>query len=495
MTTTSIPDPCRSRHWFTAAAGLVLLLGVPCVAQEFVPPPAQAFTPRTALAIYADLQGASQSSIWKALETKAPALLEGLKSLPGVQVQMQSQFQSLPAFQPSDIAELAIAIEGENALRNMETEQFDPDFGLVAAVRLAKSVDVNQVLQRALDEADKDKPGARARLEQSRTRVGAAEVFDLPREMLGDRPPPFPMSAALGSGKEGSIFMVGKSETLKNYLTGKTDGRLPAGIAAGLARRGQVWLYLPVRADMTKGLQGGAAGNPMMANLAPGLEKVKEFGLGLNFGSGKVDFEVAVGCADAAGAQELTRGLQQFLGVLQMSAAQNPAAAPPFLSKLKAAADGTAFRLTTELTERDLDLALKTTGGGRAVASTPSKATPPPEAEPLPVAGPPPVDVELLELLPSDEQALRFTRLRVVNRSPKPVREIRLTFQYYDRGGRKIGQWTRRHQDPVADQLIAGEATREVRCPTFHVPSTTTKVSLVLHEVVFGDGQKWLKPS
>jgi hypothetical protein len=232
----------------------------------------------------------------------------------------------------------------------------------------------------------------------------------------------------------------------------------------------------------------------MMANLAQGLEKVREFGLGLSFGNSAIGVEATLGCVDAAAASELQKGLQQFITMMQMMAAQD-AGAPKMLGRLKTATSGAAFRLTTEVTVQDVDLVLKSSG----ISPTPAArgaSRPPGTGSPIPVPdahGPAaaPAHVEFLELLPGDEQQLRYTRLRITNKSAEPVKEIRVTFNYLDRAGRGIGKWTRRHQDPVSANLAPAESTREIRCPTFHVPSTTERVTMTVHEIVFADGKKW----
>src|SRR5947207_30683 len=50
--------------------------GAAASAEGNVPGPSQAFTPRTALAFYADLQGAGKTAIWKSLGDKAGPLME-----------------------------------------------------------------------------------------------------------------------------------------------------------------------------------------------------------------------------------------------------------------------------------------------------------------------------------------------------------------------------------------------------------------------------------
>jgi hypothetical protein len=483
----------------TSSIGLTLLLTAlflshATFAQELVPAPNKAFTTRTALAFYADLATASRSAIWQTLESKLEPLASQWQSIPGLQSPIPAQLDSLHGIESDDIAELVVVVQGERALENLESAQFDPDFGILTIIRLTKTVDLEETIRKALDSVETTKPGLSQKIEQSRTRVSGAEFFDLPAELFDESSMPFPVSAAAGQGAGGSVFGFGKSETLRAFLSGRTDGNLPPGIATSLARRDQIWLYLPFSGETLRNASAGnLENNPVVATLAKSLEKVNELGLGLSFGSTKVNFELTLGCTDSAAARELTQGLQQFIGLMQMSN-QNSANTPPFLGKLKAASDGLAFRLSTELVTRDFDMLLKN-------ISPTTTSSPRPATKVMPAPGPAkerktaPATVQFLELLPGDLQSLRYTRLQIDNRSNQPIREIRVTFNYHDQSGRRIGQWTRRHQDPNSDVLVPAESNREVRSPTFHVPAATRRVTLVLHEITFADGTKWVPDS
>jgi hypothetical protein len=467
-----------------------LLLNL-AVAQDMVPTPRDSFSPDAALIFYADLQTASRSGIWKTFESKLSPLAGQLGALSGMPAPMPGHLQGLPGIESEDMAELAIVITGKNALQNLQSGQFDQDFAFTAVGRLTEPVDTELFIEQILSAIESEIPGSRAQLEQSRTQVGAASFFELPDELLSTASTPFPMCAAVGQSQAGTVFGFGKSDTLRAFLTGQTDARLPAGLAGNLARRGQIWIYLPLQQSMAQSLSGGGMENPMIDGLAQGLEKVKEFGLGLSFGSSKIDVELTLGCTDNPAARELTQNMQQFIGLMQMVSAQNPGSTAPFLGKLKAASDGSTFRLTTEFTTRDLDLALQTispTTPATSKRSTGGAALPAVEfTAPPPI----PLTVEVLELLPGDMQSLRHARLLIENRSNQAVRDIRLTFHYRDRTGQRVGQWTRRHVDPVRDTLVGADTSREVRCPIFHVPTSTRSVTATLHEVTFADGSKW----
>jgi hypothetical protein len=487
-----------SRDFGVVLTLLCLAKGWMACAQDTLPEPARLFSAKSALALYLDLERPSQSGIWKALENRLGPLEEQLRALPQLQPQLSGPLPEMPDFETGDVAEVAIAIEGKNAFENMESERYDPDFSVAAAVRFRQTIDQQKLVAQLLDEAEKQQPGLRAKLEESRQRLGAVDWFELPPEALEEAKLPFALGLAIGPGNNGSIVGLGKSDTLRAFVQGGSDGRLPAGIASALAQRSQMWLYFPVPEKVIQDLSAGggvAQDNPMMAGVSKGLEKVREFCLGASFGSSAIGLEVTLGCTDAAAASELQQGLQQFIGMMQLMAAQN-SSAPRLLSRLKAASAGNAFRLTTEVTMQDVELAIKSSGitpAPRAAGPTAGSSGQAPEgSSAVPARSAPPATVEYLELLPGDEQQLRYTRLRIDNQSAQPVKEIRVTFNYLDRTGRTIGKWTRRHQDPVAAYLAPAQSSREVRCPTFHVPSTTARVTMTVHEIVFADGTKWL---
>jgi hypothetical protein len=357
-------------------------------------------------------------------------------------------------------------------------------------MRLAPGVDMTALLESVLAEYEKEQPGLRGRLMESRTQVGAADFFDLPADALGQPSLPPDLSLAFGPGQDGGIIGLGRKESLRAYLTGRSEGVLPPKVTDFIARRGQAWLYVPIPRDAG----GELAANPALAGLARELGKVREFGLALSFGEQKADFELAFGCEDSATAKQLSDTVQGFVGMMQMAGNQSSQAVPPFLSKLKATADGVAFRLTTELTLRDMELALENARRMPTGTREPARGAVS-VVKPLVPPGAPPVDFEVLELLPGEAQALRFARVRIQNRSTKPVHEVRVTFAYWDEQGRKLGEWTRLHADPEAEDLVGAETNRVFNCPTFHVPTFTVKVTATLQEVIFAGGDKWVRPS
>src|SRR5207248_2462748 len=118
-----------SRRWplVFLCVGLLHPVELPAGAapvQDNVPAPSQAFTPRTAVAFYVDLQGASKSAIWKAIEEKAGPLMEELQSLQQAQVSSLRAAQGImPGFKETNVVELAIAVEGDSIFSGLRTDQ------------------------------------------------------------------------------------------------------------------------------------------------------------------------------------------------------------------------------------------------------------------------------------------------------------------------------------------------------------------------------------
>ena len=463
---------------------------VAAATENSLPAPSRVFTPRTAIAFYADVQSASKSAIWNTITNKAGPLIEQLQSLQRAQMSSLPRSQALPGFQGTDVAEIAIAFEGEKILSDLQSNRFDPASGFVVAVRMTRTADLEKLIQQGLEAIEKEKPGLRGSIEKSRRRVGAAEVFDVSAEALGEHKLPFTVSVALGPGKEGTLIAIGRSENLQAFLSGKTEGKLRGQMNESLSRRGQIWLYLPVPQEAAKSFGGGSGSNPMLAGLAQSMDKVREVSLSLNFGASQVDFTLDFGCSDGAAASQLSQGIQGLLGMIQIGAQQNPGSSPPFIGKIKAGAEGTVFRLTTAFTMRDFDVAFQNVNRGVAAAHPrASPPTPKPEATPAPSL--PPVEVQFVRFNSEEQESLRSVKVRVQNRSSRPVKELKLTFTYLDESGRKLGQWTRSHSSLTAENLVGGETTQLADCLAFNVPAATKKVAVTLHDVTFADGEKW----
>src|SRR6266567_7257554 len=123
-------------------ARLVHPSAVAAASEGSVPAPSRAFTPRTAIAFYADLQSASKSAIWTAITNKAAPFIEQLQSMERAQMSSLPTPQALSGFQGSDVAEIAVAFEGEKILSDLQSERFDPTSGFVVVARLTRMQDL-----------------------------------------------------------------------------------------------------------------------------------------------------------------------------------------------------------------------------------------------------------------------------------------------------------------------------------------------------------------
>src|SRR5437867_11124394 len=142
-------------------------LAVAAASEGSVPGPSRAFTPRTAIAFYADVQSASKSAIWTAITNKAAPFIEQLQSMQRAPMASLPTPKALSGFQGSDVAEIAIAFEGEKILSDLRSERFDPTSGFVAVARLARVPDLESLIKQALEAMEKEKPGLRGPIEKS----------------------------------------------------------------------------------------------------------------------------------------------------------------------------------------------------------------------------------------------------------------------------------------------------------------------------------------
>src|SRR6266567_6765612 len=133
-------------------------LAIAAASEGSVPAPSRAFTPRTAIAFYADVQSASKSSIWNAITNKAAPLIEQLQSMERAQMSSLPTPQALSGFQGSDVAEIAVAFEGEKILSDLQSERFDPTSGFVVVARLTRMQDLESLIQQTLEVIEKEKP-------------------------------------------------------------------------------------------------------------------------------------------------------------------------------------------------------------------------------------------------------------------------------------------------------------------------------------------------
>jgi len=133
-------------------------------AEASLPAPSRAFTPRTAIAFYADVQSASKSAIWNAITNKAAPLVEQWQSLLRAEMSSLPGAEALSGFQGTDVAEIAIAFEGEKILSDLQSGRFDPTSGFVVVVRLTRVPDLESLIQQGLEAIEKEKPACAGRL-------------------------------------------------------------------------------------------------------------------------------------------------------------------------------------------------------------------------------------------------------------------------------------------------------------------------------------------
>ena len=407
--------------------------------------------------------------------------------------------QLVPGLRQADVVEMAVTVEGKNVPGGPQSPNLDPTFGFVAVLRLAQGVDREMLLRQVLEAIEKKQPGLRTRLEESRTRIGAAEYFNVPKELFEEVEMPFEVGLAIGPGREGIIVGLGRKENLQDFLLGRTEGHLPGQINETLTRKGQVWIHFPVPAETAKNLAGVGPGmneNPMFAGLAQGIDQIREVSLSLNFGASQLDFSLSLGCADAAAANQVAGAAQGLIGMMQLAASQNPAAVPPFVGKIKAVAEGRTLGLTTALTMRDFDLAFQNINRALPAARTPGAGTGTVRISSLdqdgpPAPEPPPVEVEFVEFVSANQDSLRTARIRVQNRASSAVNELNLTFTYLDGAGRRMGQHTRGHSSLTTPNFVGAETTQIVDCLAFNVPVGTQRVMTKLNTVTFADGKSW----
>ena len=113
------------------------------------------------------MQGAGKSAMWKTITNKAAPLVEHLHTLRQAQIASLPMPRALSGFHGSDVAELAVALEGEKILSDLQSSQFDPNSGFLVVLRLIGTRDVNDLIQLGLEAIDKEVPALRSQIEKS----------------------------------------------------------------------------------------------------------------------------------------------------------------------------------------------------------------------------------------------------------------------------------------------------------------------------------------
>jgi hypothetical protein len=475
-------------------------------AEGHVPGPTRAFHSGVNSAFYLDLAGARQSGVWpgmaaqfKRLQGLAEGLGVGGQMLPGVDLSSLGGLDGLDSawlkeLEALDFAEVLLL--GEGNLSGTDLSQLGANDSFLLVAGLVRPIeDQEAFIGRLLASMDQVQTGLGNRVAGTRKRVGAAELFALPADLLAQQQMPFPVSFGIGPGQRGSVLALGRTDRIERFLDGKTSGTVPAKVTALMPRRGQLWVYGAIPEDASKALAAAGApglGDGLGADLFQALDRLRDFGISLNFGATAVDVQVLLGCAGSDVASQMAQQVGGMVGIMQMMGGGQ---VPGFLTRLRATAAGTVFTLATSVTPRDIDQLLQLTpagaGAGAAAAADPGQARV--IVQPLPV-GSPPVHVEFLDLKPNQGGHLREGRIRIQNRSDRTVQELRITYDYLNARGSRVGTWTRQQRDPMSDTMVRPQATRELDVHLFNVPLSTERVTLSVREVVFSDGGKWVAP-
>ena len=481
--------PTRSLGWIT---GLILAGCLGQAADSVVPDPGQVFTPRSAVLLYIDGKGVRESGVGKLIAEHSGEMASQASqqiALPAA-LRMQSSMSNL--LSGAQLAEFAASAEPEDFFKGLESGKADPKASFLAAARLVPAIDTDKLAAQLLAEIETENPGMSNKVAASRTTVGAATVYVIPADALKEARIPFEISLALGPAKDGTVITVGRTEAVKDFLHGKLSGETPARVAGLLPDKGHVWFYAPIPADATANLKSGLAANPMAAGMLDGMDKIREFGLNLNF-SEALGLELSLGCTDADAAKKLSDNLQGMVGMMQMMAAQNPKADSGFANSLRLAAAGKRFSLKASISKNDIEQGFKSAGPALAAGRAARPGRPAALEHSAPVAGPQPCPIELafVRLLPGEGNDFRQGTVKVTNRASKAIRDVEATYNYVDASGRWLGRWKQRLSDVTSDILVGPNASREVQCQLFRLPSGTESVKFTIHEVVFADGERW----
>lgn len=487
------------------ALGLSGLSGrVTLAAEGTVPEPERAFHSAVNSALYLDLAGIRQSGVWPSMAEqfkKLGGVFEGLSSdsatLPGMDLKALEVFERIDSAWLKELGALdfsELVVVGEGDLAATEVNQMGANDSFLLVARSVQPLEDQDAFIKGLFAGlDQVENGLGNRVAATRSRAGAAELFTLPADLFGQQVP-FPVGLSIGPGQQGSVIAMGRKDRLERFLGGDTSGQIPAMMTALMPRRGQAWLYSAIPPEASKAM--AAAGTPGLsdgpgAGILKAMDNLRDFGLNLTFGISAVEVQVLLGCTGSDVASQMAQQVGGMVGMLQMMGSGQ---VPGFLSRLRADANGTVFALTTSVTPRDLDQMTQLAGaGGRAGVGGPA-TTGRGRVVLRPLDEQPPVDVEFLRLLPNQGGHLRQGRVRIQNRSDRAVRELRLSYDYLNARGTRVGTWTRQQRDPASDILVRPQATRELDVPLFNVPAGADRATVVVEEVVFVDGDKWTTP-
>lgn len=101
----------------------------------------------------------------------------------------------------------------------------------------------------------------------------------------------------------------------------------------------------------------------------------------------------------------------------------------------------------------------------------------------------PPGRIELVSLGDVSPNQMRILRLRYINDSDEPAREVKFDLNYLDARGGRVGGWTTIH---TPDAPIQGKGTtNEFDLQAFFVPQFTRDIRLEIRGVGFTNGTRW----
>ncbi len=455
-----------------------------------LPGPAGAYSEKAALLVHVDVKGVAESPVGKLLGPVFEDLssqMDGLPGMEGVQVSSSVPVDFLKKLEGVELGELVIVLEGTAGGEGLTSE----DSLLVVGKMTQILADQEALIGEVLGMLEEEQSGLSNRVAQTRSKLGVAELFEVPAEVVEAEGLPWPVGLAVGPGEGGSVLAFGRMDRVKTFAGGGSGAVLPAQVDRLLPSRGQIWVYGKVPAEAAQAVGGGSPEMGMMGDMSKVVEQVKDFGLSVKMLSGGMELDVALGCTTGEAASEMAQGVQGFVGLAKMMVQQQQPTMSGVLNRLKVSAAGDVFRLGTSVSMAELRQgvqAVRQQMGMPASVAVRQSAGALPEVKPIEEVVIP--EVEFLGLLPEGQGHVRYGKLRVNNRTEKPVSTLRVTYIYMDERGSKLGEWTRVQQD-AAPVLVPAGVEKELRVPMFNVPLRTAKVQAVLRRVEYKDGSVW----
>jgi hypothetical protein len=457
-----------------------------------LPGPAGAYSDKAALILHVDVKGVGESSVGKLLGPVFESLPADMEAFPGMRaMQLGSAMPTdfLKKFEGMELGEFAFVLEV-----TPEGEGVGPN-GNGSFLMVGKLTEVladhDGFIRELLGMWEEKEPGFSNQVAQTRSKLGAAELFELPADVVESEGFPWPVGFAVGPGEGGSVMAFGRMDRVKDFAGGGASEALMAQVDRLLPDRGHIWLYGKVSPEAAQAIGSGSPQMAMMGDISKVAEQVKDYGISIKMLSGGMEFGVALGCATGEVASEMVQGVQGYLGFAKLMVQQQQPAMAGIVNRLKVNATGDVFRLGTSVSMAELRQgveAMRKELGMPSNVSVRQGGAGLPEVKPMEEEVVP--EVEFLALMPEGQGHVRYGKLRVNNRTEKPVSTLRVTYIYLDERGGKLGEWTRVQQDATPVLVPAG-VVKELQVPMFNVPLRTAKVQAVLRRVEYKDGTVW----